>query len=288
MRIGLCTTDYERALPAGKLFDSIAAVGFEAVQLAFCNVAECGFTAADHIEIPEAVSPDALTAIKKAARDTGLVIGAVNGTWNMAHSDKAIREEGLRRFDGFLAAVAELECPIVSLCSGTRSSVNLWQYDEATSRPDAWDDCLDSMRRAAALAEKYGIVLAIESEASNVIDSPEAARRIMDEVGSANLKMILDAANLFHAGKARVENVRPTLDKAMEYFGRDIVLAHGKDIHAGDGIDFCGTGFGIVDFRYMIDGLKKAGFDGDMMLHGIYSEPDFPACLSFMKRCMGR
>ena len=164
--------------------------------------------------------------------------------------------------------------------------VQLWQYDEATSQADAWQDMAESMYAAARLAEKYAVTLAIETEASNVVDTPEKARRIMDEVGSPALKMILDCANLFHAGQATAEAMRPTIDRAMEYFGKDIVLAHGKDIRPSDGIDFCGTGFGIVDFPYMIESLKKAGFDGDMMLHGIYREEDMPGCLSFMRNCL--
>lgn len=286
MRIGICTTDFRRAQPAAQLFAKMADMGYEVTQLAFCSVAECGFEASHQIEIPGEVSAKAIEAIRRASRDSRIPIGAVNGTWNMAHPDSEIREEGLRRFDGFLRAVAELECPIVSLCSGSRSRTHLWRFDPATALPDAWNDMLDSMRRAAALAERYGITLAIETEAANVIDTPEKARRIMDEVGSENLKMILDCANLFHNGEATAENMRPAIDRAMANFGKDIVLAHGKDIQPSEGIQFCGTGFGIVDFPYMINSLRSAGYRGDMMLHGIYNEDDMPVCLQFMKKCM--
>lgn len=288
MRIGLCTTDFSYAQPASVLFRRMADMSYEVTQLAFCSVAECGFETAPHIEIPGSVSAEAIAAIRAASKETGLPIGAVNGTWNMTHFDKEIREEGLRRFDGFLQAVAALECPIVSLCSGTRSAEHLWKYDPATDTPEAWEDMLDSMRRAAKLAEHYGITMAIETEAANVIDTPEKARRIMDEVGSPNLKMILDCANLFHNGEAYPENVRPAIDKAMQFFGREVVLAHGKDIRASEGIDFCGTGFGIVDFPYMVQSLVNAGYPGDIMLHGIYSEDDMVPCLEFMKKCMNR
>ncbi len=288
MRIGLCSTDIEYVLPARDLFRKIAAMGYESVQLAFASVAECGFTPSAHIEIPGRVSDEAISAIRAAAEETGLAIGAVNGTWNMAHPDAAIREEALDRFEGFLQAVAALNCPIVSLCSGTRSRVGLWTADEANESEDAWQDMLSGMRRAAALAEKYRITLAIETEASNIISTPERARRVMDEVGSPNLKMILDAANLFHKGEAKPGNVRRALDRAFEYFGRDIVLAHGKDIREGDGIEFTGTGFGIVNFPYMVRLLREYGFEGDMMLHGIYDESAMPGCREFMEDCINQ
>jgi len=286
MRIGLCTTDIPYALPADSLFEKVAALGYDAVQLAFASVSECGFTPSAHIEIPESVPDSALEAILCAARRTGISIGAINGTWNMAHPDQAVRSEAIRRMDGFLKAVSALGCPIVSLCSGTRSPIHLWHDDPANKTEAAWSDMLDSMKRACALAEKYGIILAIETEAGNIIDTPEKARRVMDETGSPALKMVLDAANLFHAGEARRINMRPRLNEAMEYFGRDVVLAHGKDIRETDGIEFCGAGFGIVDFPHMIRSLKKLGFKGDMMLHGIENEKDLVSCREYMIGCM--
>lgn len=286
MRIGLCTTDIQYALPAGELFRKIAAMGYETVQLAFASVQECAFTPSAHIEIPAAVSDSAIEAIRTASVETGISIGAINGTWNMAHPEKAVRDEGISRMEGFLKAVSALGCPIVSLCSGTRSPEHLWHDDPANKTEAAWADMLDSMKRAAALAEKYGITLAIETEAGNIIDTPEKARRVMDEVGSERLKMVLDAANLFHAGEARPEAMRPRLDEAMEYFGCDVVLAHGKDIRVAEGIAFCGTGFGIVDFPHMIQRLTALGFEGDMMLHGIENESDLVGCREFMENCM--
>ena len=139
---------------------------------------------------------------------------------------------------------------------------------------EAWNDMLDTVSRCTKIAEEYGITLAVESEASNIISTPERARRLMDTVGSPNLKMILDCANLFHAGEAHKENVREILEHAFALYGNDIVLAHGKDIREGDGIDFCGTGLGIVDFAYTAALLEQYDFTGNMFLHGIYDEND--------------
>lgn len=283
MRIGLCTTDFAHPMPAMELFEKISFMGFSTVQLAFCSVQECGFDASSHIEIPGTVPLDAISAIRSAAEEAELAISAVNGTWNMAHADPAIRAEGLRRFPGFCEAVCAIGAPVVSLCSGSRSPEGLWRHHPDTQTSEAWADMAQSMREATHIAEEYGLVLAIETEASNVIDTPEKARKIMDEIGSPNLKMILDCANLFHHGQASPAAMRPTIDRAIAQFGKDIVLAHGKDIRPSDGIDFCGTGFGIVDFPYVVQRLDALGYAGDMVLHGIYSEKDMPGCLQYMQ-----
>jgi hypothetical protein len=105
----------------------------------------------------------------------------------------------------------------------------------------------------------------------------------MDEIGSDKLKMILDCANLFHAGTAYRENVQDVIAHAFDLFGDDIVIAHGKDIKEGSGIEFCGTGLGIVDFGFTAMMLEKYGYTGEEFskillennLVSEFSDPDF-------------
>ena len=280
IRCGVCSTDFESAshppYSAHTLFAKMHALGFSCVQFAFSSVSETQFTPTGSIEIPAEIPQHAMTAIRSAADTYGIPVTAVNGTFNMAHPDKAIREEGIRRFPVLCKAAKELGANYITLCSGTRNPDNLWSPSEDNLSDGAWEDMRDTITRCTEIAADYGITLAIESEASNIISTPERARRIMDEVGMPNLKMILDCANLFHTGHAHKDEVLPTLDRAFRYSGHDIVIAHGKDIAAGDGITFCATGRGIVDFAYTARLLREVGFSGDMFLHGIYDEDDMP------------
>lgn len=277
-KCGVCSTDFESAAhapyTADVLFQKMKERGFEAVQFAFSSIAETNFTPNGQIEIPAVIPPAAIQAVSENAAKYGIPVEVINGTFNMAHPDAAVREEGIRRFDVLCRAAKELGASYISLCSGTRNAEHLWSPHPDNDTDDAWNDMLDTVTRCTKIAEQYGIILAVESEASNVISTPERARRMMDTVGSPNLKMILDCANLFHAGEAHPENVRATLEHAFALYGHDIVLAHGKDIREGDGIDFCGTGLGIVDFAYTAELLARYDFTGDMFLHGIYDEDD--------------
>lgn len=288
-RTGICTTDFT-IRSADDMFCTIRNMGYTAVQLGFSTVTDTNYTADGNIEIPDCdemlkSAPHAIERIQTAAEKYKIDIPAVNGTFNMAHPDHDIRLEGVRRFSGFAAAARELGAEIITLCSGTRCRTHLWTNDPANDTDDAWNDMIDSMKRVSEIAEKNGITLAVETEASNIVSTPEKVRRMMCDVASPRLKMILDAANLFPSGTARRENVHKYLDAAFECFGSDIVLAHGKDIRESDGIDFCGTGDGIVDFSYMARLLKKYGFSGDMMLHGIYDEAKMIPAREYWEKC---
>ena len=289
MKTGVCTTDFEKLplVPADRLFARIRDIGFSCVQFAFSSVAEAEFVPTGQLELPERISPDVLRAVGAASERYGLPVEVINATFNMAHPDPAVREEGLRRLDVAAEAAQILGCPVLSLCSGTRNAAHLWTPHPDNGTETAWDAMFGTMLRAAEIAERRGVTLAVESEASNVIDSPAKARRLMDGVGSARIKMILDPANLFHAGEAHPENARRTLDEAFALFGPDIVAAHGKDILEGDGISFCGTGRGIVDFPYMAEKLRASGYAGDMFLHGIYDPDDMPRALEHWLRASG-
>ena len=277
-KCGVCSTDFESPdhapYSAEVLFQKMKERGFEAVQFAFSSIAETAFTPNGQIEIPAVIPHAAIRTVAENAEKYGIPVEVINGTFNMAHPDKAIREEGIRRFDVLCRAAKELGASYISLCSGTRNPDHLWSPHPDNDTEEAWNDMLDTVTRCTKIAEAYGIILAVESEASNIISTPERARRMMDTVGSPNLKMILDCANLFHAGHAHKEEVRATLDHAFALYGHDIVLAHGKDISEGDGIDFCGTGRGIIDFAYTAALLESYNFAGDMFLHGIYDEED--------------
>ena len=277
-KCGVCSTDFESAAhtpyAAEVLFRKMKERGFEAVQFAFSSIAETEFTPNGQIEIPAVIPSAAIQAVRENAEKYGIPVEVINGTFNMAHPDRGIREEGIRRFEILCRAAKELRAKYISLCSGTRNADHLWSPHPDNDTQEAWNDMLDTVSRCTKIAETYGITLAVESEASNIISTPERARRLMDTVGSPNLKMILDCANLFHAGEAHKENVREILEHAFALYGDDIVLAHGKDIREGDGIDFCGTGLGIVDFAYTAALLEQYDFTGNMFLHGIYHEDD--------------
>jgi sugar phosphate isomerase/epimerase len=286
-RTGICTTDFPK-YGAYELFARAAGYGYTVVQFGFQTVDETSFDADGRIEFPDfdSLSPGTISIIERAAMRSGVEVGAVNGTFNAAHPDAEVRAEGVRRFSGLASASRALGCKIITLCSGTRNEGNLWAPHPENGSADAWRDMKDTILRLCEIAEREDITLAVETEVSNVISSPDAARRLLDEVGSPRLKMILDPANLFPPGSARPENVRPVLKSAFGQFGRDIVLAHGKDIRSADDIEFCGTGEGIVDFAYLAQLLREYGFAGDMMLHGIYDERKFTDARRFWERML--
>ena len=274
MRLGMLSGELRRSTPA-ELFEAIGALGFSEVQLELGSVLPG--------PLPEQIEQGTLEEIYAQAQRHGVEIAAVGGTYNMIHPDAQMRAAGLKRFETIAAACAPLHCRFVTLCTGTRHPENMWRWHDDNLKSDAWDDLLVSMEQALAVAERYDLLLGIETEASNVVNSPEKARKLIDTFGSRRLRIIMDVANLFQRGEARPENVRPIMDNAFGLLGPHIEMAHGKDIQAGDGLAFTHAGHGIIDFGYFCSKLRECGYTGGMLVHGIKDERYFPEVVTFMR-----
>lgn len=281
MKTGICTTDLP-VMPAEELFAKLERYGIETVQFHFGSATESGFSPDNALEIPAAIDAELVALVRRCAERHRVAIKAVNGIFNMAHPDASVRQEGLRRLEGLARAVSGLGCGYITLCSGTRNTLSPWDGHPDNGSAQAWDDMMQTVSAAGRMAERFGLVLAVETEAGNIVDTPEKARLMMDTAGSPNLKMIMDCANLFHPGQARREKVRDILRHAFELFGPDVVIAHGKDIQEGDGIEFCATGEGIIDYPYFIQLLREYRYTGDMFLHSIYDEAKLPGALRYI------
>jgi sugar phosphate isomerase/epimerase len=270
MRLGMYSIEIERPSVAA-LFSAASGYGFTEMQF--------DFTSMGGEQMPEKISAAQIAEIRKAAADNGIRIVSVNGTFNMIHPEKAVRLEGVKRFEVIAEAAAELGGQIVTLCTGSRNADNMWSRSEDNDKPEAFSDLLEITEKLIPIAEKCDIVLGVEPEPTNAINSADKARKLLDTFQSPRLKIIMDGANLFRVGNAYPENVRGILDHAFALLSKDICLAHGKDVKAGPGLDFTYAGNGILDFDYFLRLFKASGYKGGMILHGVHDEKDFPAAV---------
>lgn len=256
MRLGIFAKTFSGSVPLTVL-QAVKAAGYGATQF---NMACAGLPA-----MPDEIPDDAIEKIRMASMATGVRIAALSGTYNMIHPDKAVRETGLRRLGVMLEAAKALAVPLVTLCTGTRDPVDQWAHHPDNATPEAWADLLAEMEKAVALADKAGIDLGIEPEQANVVTSAEDGRRLLAAIASERIRFVLDPANLFEI--ADRDTARAIVADAVDTLAGRIVMAHAKDRKA-DG-SFATAGTGIVDFPDFFARLRKAGFDGPVVTHGL-------------------
>ena len=228
--------------------------------------------------MPDEISDETARSIARASKATGIKIAAVSGTYNMIHPDKAKRDDGLRRLGVMIRAAGAMGTGLVTLCTGSRDAEDQWRHHPDNESPEAWADLIAEMTKAAALAEAHSVDLGIEPELANVVCNAQAARRLINEIGSSRIRIVLDSANLFEvAGEAERRDI---ITRAVDLLSDRIVMAHAKDRDAAG--NFVATGTGVIDFQHFVGVLKNAGFDGPLITHGL-SEADAPSVAAFLK-----
>ena len=225
------------------------------------------------------IEPELCGRIARAMDARGLRMAAVSGTFNMVHPDPAHRRDGLRRLGVLATACRGLGTSIVTLCTGTRDPVDMWRRHPENDSAGAWRDLLETMWIGLESAEAAGVTLAVEPEPGNVIDGAPKARRLLDEIGSPRLRIVIDPANLPPDDSGAV------LDEAFALLGPDIVLAHAKerDRHGASG--HLAPGSGVVDFGRYVPLLRRHAGAAPLILHGL-DESQVAGGLAFLDKLL--
>ena len=254
----------------GETLDAVAAHGLRHIQL---HLEAAGLEPMP-LDVPECTR----RLIRHEISGRGISVAALSATYNMAHPDPAVRADGLARLTVMAAACRDLSTTVITLCTGTRDPDDKWRNHPDNDTPAAWSDLSASMTAALAIAERHDLTLAVEPEPANVMRDALAARRLLDELGSDRLKIILDPANIVAGALDR--DPTETLTAGFAHLGPDIVVAHAKDIDA-DG-RFRPAGTGIVPWPAYLALLRASAFAGPLILHTL-TEADVPGCLALLQ-----
>ena len=262
-----------------KTFSAIGALPvLQTVKQAGYDVAQFNLACVGLPSMPEKIDPTCTGEIAKASSASGVGIAAVSGTYNMIHPDPAIRADGLARLATIIRAAPTMGTRLVTLCTGTRNPVDQWKHHPENSSKEAWRDLLEEIGKAISLAEECNVDLGIEPELANVVSSAEQARRLIDELKSPRIRIVLDPANLFEVAGPNEKHA--IIAQAIDFLGDRIAMAHAKDRRANG--EFAAAGSGVIDFSHFIRCLRGAGFDGPLVAHGL-SEHEAPGVATFLR-----
>lgn len=240
-------------------------------------VGEAGFKALEmefYDELVEEHCRD-IKKMKGILAKYGMVVPSVMAVEEKMFSvDPAIKQKAVADFDRITDLVVDLNCPIVSICGymppeirpqGTELYVGgpptAVSVSDDFSWERFWENAVDVVSQCAAIAGKKGLTLIIETRANDVFSSTDAVMNLIREVqntlagqgSSCEMGVILDVAHV-HAGKEYLALVVPKLGKLIK-------LVHFSD-NDGSMAYHYSPGSGIIDFPAVVRSLKRAGFDG--------------------------
>ena len=215
--------------------------------------------------MPDEIPPGVVKAVASAAQKAGVRIAAISATYNMIHTDPEARRRGHASLGIIAAAASAMGTRLLTLCTGTRDPDDQWRGHPDNGSPEAWRDLLESMEVALQIAERHDVLLGIEPEQANVVDSAARARLLIDELESPRVRIVFDPANLIEGEPA--EGRRRVVSAGIEMLGDRMAMAHAKDRLANGRV--VAAGRGVIDFPHYIECLRGIGFSGPLVAHGL-------------------
>lgn len=256
--LGLLSAEF----PASSLTENLEAMhATGAVGVQFDLVCAVGTT------FPAELTKEEIRTIREGFASHGLEMSALSGTYNMIDPNPLKRENGAKDLDRLISFAPALGTKVVTLCTGSRDPQSMWRRHPDNDTPAAWADLLASIERATRTAEKHDIILGIETEVGNTVNTVRKTRQLLDTIASPHLKVIMDGANIFQKGE--LPNMRGKLDEAFDLLGADIVLAHAKDLDRDGEAGHVPAGLGKLDYPYYLHKLQQSGYDGAIILHAL-------------------
>ena len=242
-------------LPLEEAARKIKADGFHGVILGF-SYADIRF---------DSLAPDwgAATKITDCFARQGIKIVGLSAYYNVVDPDSARRERGEKQMQLFIANWKRLGSPVICTETGTLNSKSKWLDVPENATEEAYLQCRANLTKMVKAAEKTGAIIAIEPYWRNVIDSPVRTERLLREVNSPSLKLVMDPCNYFR--QADLDQMQPMLEDIFRRVGGQTVLAHAKDVKAAaEGPDLPAAGLGVLDYpRYL---RLLAGLDREIYL----------------------
>lgn len=156
----------------------------------------------------------------------------------------------------------------------------------------AWDKLMKMLEPPVKLAEDEGVTLVVETGNNAMITTGVLGRKMIDDIGSDNLKLLWDPANSLYANE-------PTYPDGWEHLkGGYLGHLHIKDVQ-GDipsaTVNMCplGTGDMAPYLEPLAQALKDDGYQGGVSLENVYCpeggtfEDGFNASVAEFKRIFG-
>jgi len=116
-------------------------------------------------------------------------------------------------------------------------------FGDPAGSEEAFRLFVDCLRPVVRCAEEENVILAVEPVYRHIISTPERAERLLDEIPSDRLRIILDAVNLIAPDRAKeaddiiAEAIRRLGDRVSVLHLKDYILENGQSRATA-----CGTG----------------------------------------------
>lgn len=219
-----------------RLHDAVQAPIEERLKIVKEQGFACAHVALSKVISENSVAPQALTPgyamYLKRLFDKNELDCAVLGCYlNLANPDAAQLQAIQEKYMANIRFAAHLGAGVVGTETGAPNVE--YKFEEACWNEESLQIFIKNLRPVVKYAEQMGVLMAIEPVVRHIVCNPVRARRVLDEIDSPNLRIILDPVNLLES--YNYEEQDEIIDEAIDLLGKDVAVLHVKDFVIKDG-----------------------------------------------------
>ena len=135
--------------------------------------------------------------VREEIRKRGMTISVVGGPANMVAVEEAQRDQAIDKLKLLISACGPMGTSVIATCTGSRDPDSMWHKHPDNETEQAWRVLQNTLEQVLPVAETAGVIIAFEPEVNNVVNMAQKGLRLIDEMASKSLKIVMDASNLF-------------------------------------------------------------------------------------------
>ncbi|UJF15672.1 sugar phosphate isomerase/epimerase [Jeotgalibaca sp. MA1X17-3] len=198
----------------------------------------------DSVHTIQKMTPGTANYFSSQLNKEGIKISILGSYVNIVASDLEVRKAAIEDFKKHIHLAKDFGASMVATETGSVGK----GYTEENFTEEAFQRAVVSVKEMVAEAERFGVIVAIESGINHPVYTAPLAKRLIDEVSSPNLKIILDCANLMSV--SNYENQKEVIEEAFHLLDKDIIALHIKDFIVEDGkVKIVPVGHGWMDYE---------------------------------------
>ncbi|MCR5801286.1 MAG: sugar phosphate isomerase/epimerase [Lachnospiraceae bacterium] len=231
----------------------------ERLQIAHEQGFKCGHIALSKVISEYPVDDAALTPglgmyLKKQFAKYDLDVAVLGCYLNLANPNEETMKKTYNRYFANIRFASFLGAGVVGTETGAVNEE--YRFEEENHSDKALRIFIDRVKPVIRCAEEFGVIFAIEPVFKHIVCDPERARKVLDEVGSPNLKIIFDPVNLLDV--SNIDRREEIFAQAMDLLGEDIAVLHLKDyVVENGGLKSVACGTGEMQYEELLRFVKE-------------------------------
>ncbi len=195
-------------------------------------------------------NPSFSLKIKNKLSEFDLKVDVLGCYINPVNPDREALDRALRLFENFICYAKDFKASVIGTETGVNGDINnTWSEEN-------YRYFLENISPLVRKAEDNGVIIGIEPVRHFTISSPNKAKRMLDDLKSRNVSIILDVANLIAMENRGQQYL--IIDQAFELLADKIKVIHLKDFTFENGQNkYAMLGDGELDIKYLFSKIKE-------------------------------